>query len=108
MRIIDGNIFEGMRMIIPEHRAAMLKLEQEKKRIERPQLDQDKLELMSRLITEAIQDERCVTVTVYAPYGEKQIQMVPSKVDLYARQLLGHYESKNVSIPIADIVDICY
>lgn len=107
MRIIDGNIFEGMRIILPEHREAMKRLEKEAKRKPRPVLDEQKLEEMSRVLADAIQDSRPIKVTVYKPFGPERVVMIPEKIDPYTKRLRGRDREGNVlSVLLNDIVDV--
>ncbi|UOF89559.1 YolD-like family protein [Fodinisporobacter ferrooxydans] len=106
MRVIEGNIFAGMRMIIPEHREAMQKLEQKEKRLVKPTIDEQKLEEVSRVLAEAMQEQRKVTVQVFKPFGVEEVQMVPTKVDSYMRQLKGIGSGDQaISLALTDIVD---
>ena len=107
MRIIDGNIFEGMRMIIPEHREAMVEQGRQQKRVERPILDQDKLEEMSRLLAEAILNPFAIKVSLYKPFGIETIHITPIKIDQHTRMLKGMDEDgESISILFADILDV--
>jgi hypothetical protein len=107
MRIIDGNIFEGMRIILPEHREAMRRLELEAKRQPRPVLDEQKIEEMSRVLADAIQDQRPITVTLYKPFGQYRVEIVPEKIDPYSKQLKGLDREGNIrSIPLTDLIDV--
>ncbi|GIM47707.1 hypothetical protein DNHGIG_32560 [Collibacillus ludicampi] len=107
MRIIDGNIFESMRIILPEHRATMRRLEKEAKGQPRPVLDEQKIEEMSRVLTDAIQDSRPVKVTMYNPFGHELVVMVPEKIDSYAKTLTGKDLDGNVRyIPLTDLIDV--
>jgi hypothetical protein len=107
MRILDGNIFEGMRMILPEHREAMRKVEQEHLRPARPVLDEQKLEEMSRVLAEALQDSRTLTVTVYQSFDWKRIAMIPEKIDPYTKTIKGRDTQGNaVTIALTDVLDV--
>jgi hypothetical protein len=107
MRIVDGNIFEGMRIILPEHREAMRRLETEAKRQPRPVLDEQKIEEMSRVLADAIQDQRPITVIVYKPYGADRVEIIPEKIDPYSKQLKGVDREGNVRIvPLTDLIDV--
>jgi C4-type Zn-finger protein len=107
MRIIDGNIFEGMRIILPEHREAMSRLETESKKQPRPVLDEQKIEEMARMLADAIQDQRPITVIVYKPFGPDRVEIVPEKIDPYSKQLKGKDREGNVRIvPLTDLIDV--
>jgi C4-type Zn-finger protein len=107
MRIIDGNIFESMRIILPEHREAMKRLESEAKRQPRPVLDEQKIEEMSRVLADAIQDQRSITLIVYKPFGPDRVEMIPEKIDPYTKKLVGRDREGNVrNVPLTDLIDV--
>jgi C4-type Zn-finger protein len=107
MRIIDGNIFEGMRIILPEHREAMKRIESEAKRQPRPVLDEQKIEEMARVLADAIQDQRPITVIVYRPFGPDRVVIVPEKIEPYSKRLKGADREGNVRIvPLTDLIDV--
>ncbi|GIM45230.1 hypothetical protein DNHGIG_07790 [Collibacillus ludicampi] len=107
MRIIDGNIFESMRIILPEHCEAMKRLEKEEKRQPRPVLDEQKIEEMSRVLADAIQDQRYISVIVYKPFGPDRVEIIPEKIDPYSKQLKGKDQEGNMrNIPLTDLIDV--
>jgi hypothetical protein len=107
MRIIDGNIFEGMRIILPEHREAMRRLKTEAKIQPRPVIDEQKFEEMSRVLADAIQDQCPITVIVYKLFGPDRVVIVPEKIDPYSKQLKGKDREGNVrNIPLTDLIDV--
>ncbi|UOF88953.1 YolD-like family protein [Fodinisporobacter ferrooxydans] len=107
MRMIDGNIFEEMRMTIPEHRKAMVRMNQAAKRMEKPQLAQDCLEEMSLTLAAAIQDCTVVTIKRYHALGSVEIELVPHKIDPYLRVLKGVTSTdESISIPLTEILDV--
>lgn len=76
-----GNkLWEGHRMIIPEHRAYMLAREDRQRERERPVLDEDRLEEMNRTLSEAVQEGRLVTLTVFHPLDDEEVCMVPKRL----------------------------
>lgn len=86
-----GNkLWHGSRIILPEHRAAMLEHRRLKECfVEKPILDEDKLKEMSQVIGEAMRQKSLVTVTIYEPYRSQQITMLPKYFDEVVRCLRG-------------------
>ncbi|TDY37157.1 YolD-like protein, partial [Alicyclobacillus sacchari] len=56
MNIRDGNIFEAMRLVLPEHRALMAQIQRERTRRKRPALTEERLEEMQYTLSEAIRE----------------------------------------------------
>ncbi|GMA59439.1 hypothetical protein GCM10025858_39430 [Alicyclobacillus sacchari] len=67
MNIRDGNIFEAMRLVLPEHRALMAQIQRERTRRKRPALTEERLEEMQYTLSEAIREGCAVRVTVFTP-----------------------------------------
>lgn len=78
MRISEGNIFEAMRLVLPEHRAKMNDFEREMHQAVRPMLAADKQNDMHYVLEAAIANGRKVQVTLYGPDENCILTGVPS------------------------------
>ncbi|MFD1674888.1 YolD-like family protein [Alicyclobacillus fodiniaquatilis] len=78
MDIVDGNLYAAMRIILPEHRAEMRRMEQLSKARTKPILSQESLAEMTYTITEAIQDERSVRIELFATFENEIIEGSPT------------------------------
>ncbi|MBF8376471.1 YolD-like family protein [Alicyclobacillus mali] len=67
MNIRDGNIFEAMRLVLPEHRALMAQIQRERMKRKRPVLTEERLEEIQYTLSEAILEGNAVRVTVFTP-----------------------------------------
>ncbi|GMA59362.1 hypothetical protein GCM10025858_38650 [Alicyclobacillus sacchari] len=84
MNIRDGNIFEAMRLVLPEHRTLMAQIQRERTRRKRPALTEERLEEMQYTLSEAIREGFAVRVTVFTP--ERDVVLV-GRVSVYGREL---------------------
>lgn len=92
-------------MIIPEHRRAMMDHEDRQELIERPVLDDDALEELSRTLGEAMEFGRLVTLRVFKPTGIVEVDMVPQRVvDGKLRGL--DRDGDRVSVAVADVIGV--
>jgi hypothetical protein len=78
MRISEGNIFEAMRLVLPEHRAKMNDFEREMHKAHPPTLAVDKQNDMHYVLEAAIANGRKVQVTLYGPDENCIVTGVPS------------------------------
>ncbi|GIM45380.1 hypothetical protein DNHGIG_09290 [Collibacillus ludicampi] len=104
-----GNkLWEGSRMILPEHRAAIAEYEYKQRLLTKPTLDSDKLEEMSRKLSEALQDEKRITIHVFHPEGIERVHVLPKKIDISTRILVGlsTLGERTIRIKLDDIIDI--
>lgn len=67
MRIVDGNIFEAMRLVLPEHREAMKRAATEEKKRSQPVVDEHAWSEMEYVLQEAMEQRLPVTVTLFHP-----------------------------------------
>ncbi|PWK15595.1 YolD-like family protein [Tumebacillus permanentifrigoris] len=100
-------LWEGHRMIIPEHRARMLDQEAHQARsVERPVLDEDALEEMQRTVQEAMSRGSMLTLQVYQDTRVNEITMVPKW--LHVDLLKGYgVDGALRAVELGDIVGIC-
>lgn len=71
MRIVDGNIFEGMRLILPEHRVVMHQQAMEAKKRKMPTLDEDAWAEIEYVLQEAMEYRLPVAVTLFQPLEDQ-------------------------------------
>lgn len=73
MGLLDENIFESLRLVLPEHRMMMKKIESEQVRQTRTALSEDQHEEMQYIIGEAIENRLQVRMTLFGIYENKII-----------------------------------
>jgi hypothetical protein len=73
MGLLDGNIFEIMRLILPEHRMLTKKIEREQMLQTQPVLSEDQLAEMQHIIGEAIENGSQVRMTLFGTYENKTV-----------------------------------
>ena len=105
-----GNkLWHGSRIILPEHRAAIIEKSMEEERFfPRPQIDEDKLSEISQTIGEAMAEGRLITMQLYERFGPREVTMLPKKFDDVNRRLVGlsQLDEQQVRIPFEDIMDV--
>ncbi|AEJ44373.1 YolD-like family protein [Alicyclobacillus acidocaldarius] len=84
MNIRDGNIFEAMRLVLPEHRELMAKIQRERAKRKRPVLAEERLDEMQYVLSEAIRERRAVRMTVFMP--ERDVVLM-GRVSVCGREL---------------------
>lgn len=71
MQIGEGNIFEAMRLVLPEHRELMERIARDRTRGKQPILAEDQYEEMQRTLQQAIAEQTPICVTVWADYERR-------------------------------------
>ncbi|WP_245632951.1 YolD-like family protein [Alicyclobacillus kakegawensis] len=75
--IRDGNIFEAMRILLPEHRTTAERYRRQRARRRPPELFEDELAEMQYVLSEAIEQRRPVRLTLFHPSEDVVIEGVP-------------------------------
>ncbi|MHB1682177.1 MAG: YolD-like family protein [Bacilli bacterium] len=78
MRISEGNIFETMRLVLPEHRDVMAAWERERNRPESPTLSEDEIAHMHYILSEAIEIRARVRLLFFANEAVRVLEGVPT------------------------------
>lgn len=104
MKVGSGdNIYEGMRMIMPEHRDMMNRIARDEKRRVRPILADDAIEEMGMILSEAVAEGKRISVTVFDEWENVSYKGVPVMRGqvMYVDDGEGRHR-----VELSDIVDI--
>ncbi|WP_258112171.1 YolD-like family protein [Alicyclobacillus sp. SP_1] len=77
MNINEGNIFEAMRLVLPEHRRIMESWQCARSERIPPVLSEDELEQMQYTLSDALQTGSRVRLTMFHEYGDAVLEGVP-------------------------------
>jgi len=102
-----GNLlWEGSRMMLPEHKEQLLDHRRDHGKRERPLLDEQRLELWSGILAEGLQDGLEIAVTVYDPFGDTRLQGTVERIDPAQRRIKLVRSSGPVWIRLSDVTAI--
>lgn len=74
--------------------------------VERPELDEEQLQEMSRTLAEAIRDGRRVMISGYHDYGSRKVTMLPARIDPVERKLHGRNTDGKVRVALRDVLGV--
>lgn len=116
---LNSNIPRGRGMIkwapfatMPEQFENVAKMVDAQTKIERPELSDDRIEEMNRVLNYALKDKRPVRIEYYYDGRRYFIQLKVVRVDTWSMILIGEKQSQNsaqdslVFIPFLDILNI--
>ncbi|GMA65683.1 YolD-like family protein (plasmid) [Alicyclobacillus fastidiosus] len=103
MKIDEGNVFQMMRLVLPEHRSAMNRYENEQIRQQSkpPVLSQHEWEEMSYVISDAIDAQSTVCLTLFGPLENEIWHGVPV---MYAGNLHLIVDGERRRVPVDRLV----
>ncbi|MCM3291806.1 YolD-like family protein [Paenibacillus sp. MER 180] len=107
MSKIDGNgIFEGSRLIIPEHREAMLRHNRERQRIQRPVIDEQEWEQIGNRLQESMQERTTITVLLFDPFEQIEVTGVVVDIDMYGRRFKLLQDEEWQWVKLEDVIEV--
>ncbi|MGN7352330.1 YolD-like family protein [Paenibacillus amylolyticus] len=77
----ENGVFEGSRIILPEHREAYLQEMSIQERRCKPVLDEQEMQLIEESIFESYQDCRSITLTVFNPFDDEVMRGIVTVID---------------------------
>jgi len=100
-----GNkLWEGHRIILPEHRDLLFDHREKEREYQPPELAEDEVEEISRLISWSKAQERPITLIYADRYGPKRITGVVTRIDPIERWLILQSEEDRRMIPLSQII----
>jgi len=88
-----GNLlWTGSRMMLSEHRQMLNERLEQDTIVEKPVLDEQQIEMISSTITEAIQDDLTVKISIFQQYEIKDLVCKILKIDPYKREMKCNIE----------------
>ncbi|WP_436664524.1 YolD-like family protein (plasmid) [Alicyclobacillus acidoterrestris] len=103
MKIDEGNVFEMMRLVLPEHRRAMSQYQTTRELRTKPILSQQEWEEMSYMISDALDASSPVRVTLFGPLVNEVWEGVPM---MYAGELHLVIDGKRRRLPTERLIAV--
>lgn len=73
-KLVGNGMFEASRLILPEHREAILAQEREQKRRGKPFIDEQQMEEIERAIIESYNRRCIVEMVVFNPFYDEDVK----------------------------------
>lgn len=88
MTKLDGNgLWESSRMMLPEHREAIIRLQLKQGRKDRPTLDSQEMELIEQALAESFHEHRSITLRLFDEYEDQELTGTVSVIHTYRREI---------------------
>lgn len=94
-KLFDNGIIESSRMILPEHREAILAQQAKLLEKEKPTLDQQELEMIYGHLNQSFHERVRVKVTVFDPIEDKVYEGIVSVVNTFLKEIKLVFEDGN-------------
>lgn len=103
MKLDEGNIFEALRLVLPEHRSVMSFVKNQRSKRTRPILSEDKLDELQYTLQEAMDTGSKVSLTLYHPYEDVILQ---GTLSANGRTILISTGQQVIEVNLGNITDI--
>ncbi|PZM63711.1 YolD-like family protein [Paenibacillus dendritiformis] len=105
---LDGNgLWESCRMIIPQHKNALLELDLKKHVLSRPEYDTQVLEEFSYRLNQALKMKEPITLEVYGTYESREVSGIVLDVDIIGRRAVKMQQDDSYEwIRVEDILEV--
>ncbi|GJM77925.1 hypothetical protein HMSSN139_04210 [Paenibacillus sp. HMSSN-139] len=103
-KLYGNGLWESSRMMLPEHKEAILRSNRSQERKERSVLDEQELERISLVLTSSLQTERPVRLRLFGEWQGREVLGTVTRVDPGRRRACLQTEAGPEWIAFADIV----
>ncbi|PAK55403.1 YolD-like family protein [Paenibacillus sp. 7541] len=85
---LEGNgLWESSRMMLPEHKEAIIRYQHEEGRRSRPTLDSQEMELIERALAESFYKQCAITLTIYDEYEDIKLSGIVTSLNTHRREI---------------------
>ena len=81
-KLSNNGLWESSRMIIPQHKEALLKRQENQVRKERPHLDEQASDDISRCLQWSLENREPITLQLYDPFEQREASGVVVDIDM--------------------------
>lgn len=99
-----NGLWEGSRMIMPEHKTRILDDAQNEKVRSKPELDPQALEEIQQILAQSMEDHSPITLTLFDAYEDKSVHGIVMRVDQQIRQVKFRHDDEGDWIKLDDVV----
>lgn len=106
-KLENNGLWESSRMIIPQHKEALLKHQREQHRNERPELDEQAMIDISQLLERSMLERDVIGLELYDPFERQTVRGIVVDIDMIGRRIrLRAEDGERYWIKVEDILNI--
>jgi hypothetical protein len=89
---LEGNgLYESSRMIIPQHKEAILRQAQEEMRRVKPILDEQQWEMVEQALGESLREHVTVTLQLFGPFENRELRGIVNTVNSFLKEIRFYF-----------------
>ncbi|WP_042227675.1 YolD-like family protein [Paenibacillus popilliae] len=86
-KLSNNGLWESSRMMLQQHKEALLRHQGEQRRCERPNLDDQVIEEVSRRLQWAMENREPVTLQLYDPFERCEVSAIVVDIDMIGQRV---------------------
>lgn len=86
-KLSNNGLWESSRMMLPQHKEALLKHQQAQHRRERPNLDDQVVEELSRRLQWSMESREPITLQLYDPFEQREVFCIVVDIDMIGQRV---------------------
>ncbi|MEK5415277.1 YolD-like family protein [Paenibacillus sp. FSL L8-0708] len=103
---LEGNgLWEGSRMIMPEHKNRILDDSLNEEVRSKPDLDPQALAEISQVLAQSLEDCSPITITLFGEYEDRSIHGIVMRVDRQLKQIKFHHDDDWEWIKLEEVIE---
>lgn len=103
-KLTENGVYEGSRMILPEHREAYLAEMEEQKRRGKPELDEQEIQQIGEVLFDSYKTSCSVDLLVFNPFYDEPVTGVVVGLDAATRRVKLMLDADYRWISLAEIM----
>lgn len=105
-KLSNNGLWESSRMIIPQHKEALLRHQGERHRSERPQLDEQAWEEIGEQLQRSMMDREAITLNLFDPFERRTIAGIVVDIDMIGQRIRINEGDERYWIRAEDILGV--
>lgn len=93
-------------MMLPQHKEALLKHQQAQHRRERPNLDDQLVEELSRRLQWSMENREPITLQLYDPFEQREASGIVVDIDMIGQRVRLQQDDERIWIRVEDILGV--
>lgn len=103
-KLSNNGLWESSRMIIPQHKEALLRHQHEQHRQERPNLDDQVIEEVSRRLQWSMENREPIVLELYNPFEQREVSGIVVDIDMIGQRVRLQKGDERHWIQVEDIL----
>lgn len=105
-KLAANGLWESSRMMLPQHKEALLKHQHTQHRRERPQLDEMVWDEISRQLQESLEDRKAITMELFDPFERREVSGIVVDIDMIGQRVRVQVGEERNWIRVEDILGV--